>query len=340
MSATSPAAHPLGSSPSPEGRPAARDASVARWLEGTPARAAGTPRPHPVLADPPAQVADDRGDGPEAYALLERVQEPVLLVGAHGRVLWGNAVYRHLTGFASGQLRGRTPRQLGLTIGDGFTLQQLREVLRARGSYTGPVEVRRADGSQVRMTLAMARVESPAGGAALHLLTLREPLSAPAPEAPHVAHAARGRPHVLRTLEKALRSGGGGEVVVRAGQATGRIYVHQGRVAWAQLSTLPTVFLQALVRAGLPLEQVRAVMADCQRTGANFGEAVVRRGLMPRERLRALLRQHVAERLAGALRLEEPVVLFVRRARTYRSELLFTLEELLDERHVRGAPPA
>jgi len=50
---------------------------------------------------------------------------------------------------------------------------------------------------------------------------------------------------VLQALSEALESPGG-EVMVRSGEAVGRIFVHEGRVAWAHVSTEPISLYELL----------------------------------------------------------------------------------------------
>ena len=134
---------------------------------------------------------------------------------------------------------------------------------------------------------------------------------------------------VLQALSEALESPGG-EVMVRSGEAVGRIFVHEGRVAWAHVSTEPISLYELLEPdAGVTSDDLRGVIEECKRTRRNFGEVLVAWGLVDRARLRERLCRWISRKLDAILHLPHPSVLFVPQAREYASDLTFALDEVL-----------
>lgn len=134
---------------------------------------------------------------------------------------------------------------------------------------------------------------------------------------------------VLEALAEALQSPGG-EVVARCGEAVGRIFVHEGRVAWAHVSTEPSSLVELIEPdAGLTDEDLRGVIDECKRSRRNFGEVLISWGLVDRARLRERLRRWISRKLDTILHLPHASVLFVPETRTYASDLTFSLDEVL-----------
>lgn len=135
---------------------------------------------------------------------------------------------------------------------------------------------------------------------------------------------------VMTALMEAASSRTGGELMVISADGMGRVYVHDGRVAWAHASNLPGVLTQSLVQEHhIPADRVRALIEECRRNGTNFGETLISNGLISRESFRSLLRHHVAERLKRILTFDEPEVRFMPLQRTYATDLTFDLREVL-----------
>lgn len=134
---------------------------------------------------------------------------------------------------------------------------------------------------------------------------------------------------VLAALGEALIGQRSGELIVRVGDELARIYVQDGRIAWAHVTSEPEVLTERLLREGLEAADLRAVVAECKTTGRNVGETIVEWGLVSREQLRTILRDHVARRVRVILAMKRPAVLFAPHARPYGSSLTFELRELL-----------
>lgn len=145
---------------------------------------------------------------------------------------------------------------------------------------------------------------------------------------------------VLEALAEALR-GPGGEVVIRCGEAVGRVFVHEGRIAWAHVSTEPSSLYELLdPDAGLSNDDLRGVIDECKRSRRSLGDVLVAWGLVDRARLRERLQRWIARKLDAILHLPHPSVLFVPQARSYAGDLTFTLDEvLLPEAIPRSVPP-
>ncbi len=137
---------------------------------------------------------------------------------------------------------------------------------------------------------------------------------------------------VVRTvLHEALESKLGGEVVVRSTTVSGRIFVVARKVAWAVLNGPGALnFSSVLIREQVvSREDVEQVVAECRQNGGNFCETLVAWGLVPRDTMRDLLRQHMAEQLEALLSLKDAQALFVPQPRTYSSQLTYGLDELI-----------
>ncbi len=151
------------------------------------------------------------------------------------------------------------------------------------------------------------------------------------PAAAEAPAALRGGITATAAFLEAVGCSTGGEFIVRSGEVVGRVYVREGRVAWAYLSSERVVLEDRLRREdGLAGGMLDAVIASCKATGANFAEELVRRGLISHRRLRDLMREHIGERLRGVLALPNPVALFAPQARTYSSDLTFPVSELVE----------
>jgi len=137
---------------------------------------------------------------------------------------------------------------------------------------------------------------------------------------------------ILSLLYEAARSQRGGEVIIRSGEESGRVFFVSGKVAWVTVSTIKRTFTQYLKdQTGLKDEEVQEVFEECRRTGANFGETIIEWGLADEATLRRLLLEHLTECLIEILSWEKAESMFVPEQRSYKGSLIFSLEELIDE---------
>ncbi|MBI5496365.1 MAG: PAS domain S-box protein [Deltaproteobacteria bacterium] len=170
----------------------------------------------------------------------------------------------------------------------------------------------------------------PPGTAAIEASGVQRPAApAPAPDrAPLPPPAQPGGAVVRRVLAEAMENAHGGEVVVRSAKDVGRIYVFQGRVAWAHATCVRGVLTDRLLEEGLPPAEVGHVVQECRREGRNLGEVLVSWGLLSEQRFREILRIHVRERVHAIEAYPDPIAMFVPQRRKYAGRFTFTLDEL------------
>lgn len=195
---------------------------------------------------------------------------------------------------------------------DGTFVRRLRIV--AGQSPGEPVEL--------RLLPVRAFADFPGGW----LLSIRPRTAGDAPPRDDLESLRRCR----AALVEALRHPTGGEVVVRSGDIVGRIFVHRGDIAWAYSTAMKGTLLQALEREGLDPKAIRSAFDQCRVSGRNFGEELVRLGMLDRVRMREVLRLHVRERLRSIVSLPDANVLFAPADRAYQSDFTFSLRELLE----------
>ncbi len=136
--------------------------------------------------------------------------------------------------------------------------------------------------------------------------------------------------NLLIALKGAASTREGGEFLVRHGKETGRIYFHQGKVAWVAASNVQQTFSSYLVdNTALSSQELEEVFDECKRSGANFGETIVQWGLLDKEILRRLLLHHISICLMGVLSWSNTETLFMPDDRTYKGSLTFELAEVV-----------
>ncbi len=136
--------------------------------------------------------------------------------------------------------------------------------------------------------------------------------------------------NLLIALKGAASTREGGEFLVRHGMETGRIYFHQGKVAWVVVSNKQQTFSSYLVdNTPLSSQELQEVFDECKRSEANFGETIVQWGLLDRETLRQLLLRHISICLSGILSWSNTETLFMPDKRTYKGSLTFELAEVV-----------
>jgi len=134
---------------------------------------------------------------------------------------------------------------------------------------------------------------------------------------------------LLAALAETATPGANGEVVARSASGTGRVFVADGRIAWAVTSSSPRTFGRQLVQAGLVQEaDLTAVFAECKASGSNFAETLVAWGLISEQRLRDELLTNVAGALLEILGWQGCVAMFVPSRRVYSGKLTFEPAEV------------
>ncbi|MBL8683504.1 MAG: hypothetical protein JNK05_30320 [Myxococcales bacterium] len=135
---------------------------------------------------------------------------------------------------------------------------------------------------------------------------------------------------VKAELKRALDDGSTGELVVRSGSASAMIFIEEGHIVWALLSTMPTSLHEVLQYAGLSLDEetLRAVVDESQRKGVHFIEVLVSWGLLSDTSGRDAVRLHVSDRVRMILSLPNPVAMFLPKKRRKQERFRFRSNEL------------
>jgi len=132
-----------------------------------------------------------------------------------------------------------------------------------------------------------------------------------------------------------------GELVVRDGDTTARVFFHQGKVAWAHLSDDPHGLFDILDPAtGIDRDTAREVVAECRRTRARLSDTLVSWGLVDRARLRNCMLAWTTRKIAAIRQFSAPQTLFLPAVRSYAEDLLFDLEELVDSHDLAAITPS
>jgi CheY-like chemotaxis protein len=141
--------------------------------------------------------------------------------------------------------------------------------------------------------------------------------------------------HALRSAQ----AEGDGELVVRDGDVTARVYFQGGSVAWAHLSDDRNMLFELLsTDSGLDPDSARAIVEECRRTGARLSDTLVRWGLTDRANLRNSIQLWVRKKLDAIASFSHPQALFLPQRRSYAEDMLFALEEVLPTASLRPPP--
>ncbi|HUU02430.1 MAG TPA: PEGA domain-containing protein [Myxococcota bacterium] len=136
---------------------------------------------------------------------------------------------------------------------------------------------------------------------------------------------------VLKVFHEATVSDRGGEVLLRCGDDTARVFFVGGKIAWATVSTNKRTFTEYLIeKSALKKDEVQEVFEECKRTGKNFGETIVEWELLDEQSLRNLLLRHLSECLLEVFRWPSVESMFMPEDRPYKGSLTFDLVELLE----------
>ncbi|MBN2495942.1 MAG: PEGA domain-containing protein [Deltaproteobacteria bacterium] len=121
-----------------------------------------------------------------------------------------------------------------------------------------------------------------------------------------------------------------GEVVLRCGEKSGRIFFSGGRIAWARVSTIERTFTDyAAQHSSITEEEARAVYEECERSGKNVAETMVEWGLLDEPTARRLLLEHLSECFYEIFSWPGAKALFVPEQRIYRPGLTYDYAEII-----------
>ncbi|NMB73604.1 MAG: protein kinase [Myxococcales bacterium] len=136
---------------------------------------------------------------------------------------------------------------------------------------------------------------------------------------------------VVRVIEGAIRQRRSGVLGLRYGAEEGRVYLTDGRLAWAAASAVKSnLYLRLVEATGQEANTIQRIFDESKKAGKNFGEAMIERGLLDEPRLREILLEHVAGCLAHLGTWPTLEATFTPDFRAYRTSLTFTLEEVLE----------
>lgn len=136
---------------------------------------------------------------------------------------------------------------------------------------------------------------------------------------------------VLKVFHEATVSDRGGEVLLRCGDDTARVFFVGGKIAWVTVSTNKRTFTDYLIEnSSLKTDEAREVFEECKRSGKNFGETIVEWGLLDEESLRGMLLNHLSVCLLEVFSWPSVESMFMPEDRPYKGSLTFDLAELLE----------
>ncbi len=122
-----------------------------------------------------------------------------------------------------------------------------------------------------------------------------------------------------------------GEVIVRSGEKSGRIFAASGKIAWVTASSVKRTLTDRLVAKGVPHEDLTALYKECNQSGRNFAEAIIEWGLLEREELRTILLQHIARSLYELFSWPSPEGIVIASDKGYSGQLTYELRELIEQ---------
>jgi CheY-like chemotaxis protein len=135
----------------------------------------------------------------------------------------------------------------------------------------------------------------------------------------------------------AARSEGDGELLVRERDISARVYFWRGKIGWAQVSNESGSLVELISPVSqLDPDTVRAVIEECQASGAPLTDVLVEWGLVDRSQLRTCLRAWIQRKLELIRGLSNAATLFMPGTREGAEDLSFELDEFLEA----GAPRA
>jgi len=136
---------------------------------------------------------------------------------------------------------------------------------------------------------------------------------------------------VLKVFKEAMQRDEGGEVVLRCGDETGRVFFAGGKVAWATVSTIKKTLTEYLLEhSSLNEEEVKEAFEESKRLGKNLGETVVEWDLLGETTVRRLLLQHISKCLLKIFSWSAVEAMFVPENKNYKGSLTFDFQEVLD----------
>lgn len=132
---------------------------------------------------------------------------------------------------------------------------------------------------------------------------------------------------VLSALEAAPHLGTG--ELVTDGAGAGRIFLHDGHIAWVAGDDRVRLTDVLLRRTTIAADVLADAHRLCQVVGRNLAEVLVERGLVSKQAVRDALLEHNANQLSRLLHMPMTSLRFTPARRRYASDLLFQVDELI-----------
>jgi CheY-like chemotaxis protein len=130
---------------------------------------------------------------------------------------------------------------------------------------------------------------------------------------------------------------GDGELLIRDRDISARVYFWRGKIGWAQVSNESGSLVDLISPVSqLDPETVRAVIEECQASGAPLTDVLVEWGVLDRAQLRACLRAWIQRKLDLLRGLSNPTTLFMPGTREGAEDLSFELDEFLEPAQLRA----
>jgi len=134
---------------------------------------------------------------------------------------------------------------------------------------------------------------------------------------------------IVQALREA-KGEGDGELLIRERDVSGRVYFWRGKIGWAQVSNESGSLVDLISPVSqLDPETVRAVIEECQASGAPLTDVLVQWGVLDRAQLRTCLRAWIQRKLELLRGLSNAATLFMPGTREGAEDLSFELDEFL-----------
>ncbi len=135
---------------------------------------------------------------------------------------------------------------------------------------------------------------------------------------------------ILKEFREATTWEKGGEVVLRSGEQTGRVFFSGGRIAWVVASSIKQTFFGHITdKTKLSRDDLREVFESCKQSGDNFADTIVEWGLLDEPTLSIHLLEYVASCLVEVLSWPDLHAMGMPEARPFKGNLTFDLETVL-----------
>ena len=135
---------------------------------------------------------------------------------------------------------------------------------------------------------------------------------------------------ILKEFREATTWDKGGEVVLRSGEQTGRVFFSGGRIAWVVASSIKQTFFGHITdKTTLSRDDLREVFESCKQSGDNFADTIVEWGLLDEPTLSSYLLEYVASCLVEVLSWPDLHAMGMPEARPFKGNLTFELETVL-----------